>query len=329
MSLAQSTADQVRGSVMPSTVMGPLVPTSTTSVVSTVPTSGCDRKPAARTSPTTTPTPTPATSPVIGPRPWMRFCRVSPSPGIGTCAFSASFSTVCSGVELVGRPRTVMSRYVTALSAVLPAAPAAAPRRAQPATLMPRRPLPIVPSGVRFAIRPVYPRRTAGYSQLSAAPGGTATRPRAARSARRSPGAAPRSRGWTASAATAAPLAVRGLPARPSPQDQPACERRHEQDGDDRLQGRVGRAPGQFGPGRPGLGSAHAGQHLLLRRGLRGPPRRPAAQVGHQPVVHRIDGEDVQGGPPTTSRSASRPEITAWAPRAWSGVVPGAAARRG
>jgi len=49
----------------------------------------------------------------------------------------------------------------------------------------------MVPSGVRFAIRPLYPRRATGYTQLSAAPGGTVTRPRAARSAPRSPGAAP------------------------------------------------------------------------------------------------------------------------------------------
>jgi len=40
----------------------------------------------------------------------------------------ASSSTVSDGVLLAGRALTTMSAYVTAFSAVVPAAPAAAPR---------------------------------------------------------------------------------------------------------------------------------------------------------------------------------------------------------
>ena len=49
--------------------------------------------------------------------------------GISAPAPSTTVSTPLSGLSLIGRPRTAMSRSVTVLSAVMPAAPAIAPRR--------------------------------------------------------------------------------------------------------------------------------------------------------------------------------------------------------
>lgn len=76
------------------------------------------------------PVPPRASRPLSGPRPDTRFWRATSPPGIGTCVLLDSVSTVVSGVLLDGRPRMAMSMYVTAFSAVVPAAPAAAPHSA-------------------------------------------------------------------------------------------------------------------------------------------------------------------------------------------------------
>src|SRR3954471_9476228 len=128
---------------MPRPVMGRLLPT-----IAPPPTSsdsiGTGSGRALTRAPASAPTPTPVTIPMSGPSPRTRFCCVSPSPGMSTPAFSASVVAVSSGVDDDGRPRTAMSRYVAALSAVVPAAPAAAPRTTADqngtTTAPPRRP---------------------------------------------------------------------------------------------------------------------------------------------------------------------------------------------
>jgi len=109
MSTTQDFAGQVRGSVTPRTVIGPFVPTIAPRVAAAVLTAMPGRQPAARASPSNAPVPIPASRPLSGPNPEMRFSSSSSSPGIGTCAFSDSVSTVFSGVLLDGRPRTAMS----------------------------------------------------------------------------------------------------------------------------------------------------------------------------------------------------------------------------
>ena len=106
-SLIQSAADQVRGSVTPRTVIGPLVDTRTISVVDQR--AGADAG-GPRQPQQTAARPMPDARPVSAPRPSTRFARVSPWPGTVTWASPASFSTVRWGVELAGRPRTAMSR---------------------------------------------------------------------------------------------------------------------------------------------------------------------------------------------------------------------------
>jgi hypothetical protein len=65
--------------------------------------------------------------PDSAPSPLTRWSCTSPSPGTRRPSRCAIVSTVRSGVLLGARPRIVMSAYVTAFSAVVPAAPAAAP----------------------------------------------------------------------------------------------------------------------------------------------------------------------------------------------------------
>ncbi len=93
------------------------------------------RQPAERRAPSAAPTTTPEAIPLSAPSPETRFSRDSWSPGIRTEAFSASFSTVSSGVLELDRPRAAMSRYVAAFSPVVPAAPAIAPFKMPSASL--------------------------------------------------------------------------------------------------------------------------------------------------------------------------------------------------
>ncbi|MFG2744916.1 hypothetical protein ACGFY0_33250 [Streptomyces chartreusis] len=109
MSETQSDVAQVRGSVTPSTVMGPFVATNapTTATVYWPPRVG--RQPAACPSPSITPMPVPAARPVSAPRAETRLSSACPSPGMRRWSFCASLRTVVPGVELAGRPRTTMS----------------------------------------------------------------------------------------------------------------------------------------------------------------------------------------------------------------------------
>ncbi|MEU6827470.1 hypothetical protein ABZ894_02345 [Nocardia beijingensis] len=88
---------------------------------------GCH--PAERAKPWAQPTETPVAVPSNAPAPEIRFHRCSSSPGTSTPSVSVRCWTLSSGVRLGGRPRAIMSRKVTAFNAVVPAAPAAAPRR--------------------------------------------------------------------------------------------------------------------------------------------------------------------------------------------------------
>ena len=110
MSLIQSVRDQVRGSVMPRTVIGPLLPASAAAAAVTELMTIPGRNPAARASPRAAPVPTPTRRPVSGPSPAMRFARSSSVPGIVTPVAAASFFTVASGVLLAARARQTMSR---------------------------------------------------------------------------------------------------------------------------------------------------------------------------------------------------------------------------
>ncbi len=83
MSATHDEAGQVRGSVTPSAVIGPLVPASAPTVAAAEPAASPGRHPEARAAPSSAPIPTPATSPVIAPRACTRFERVSAAPGMG------------------------------------------------------------------------------------------------------------------------------------------------------------------------------------------------------------------------------------------------------
>src|ERR1700733_2656696 len=87
-----------------------------------------------------TPIPIPAAYPVSAPRPESRWASTSPLPGIVRPNSLAMASTVRSGVLLVGRPRTAMSRSVMTSNAVVPAAPAAAPLSSPGQTRLPCSP---------------------------------------------------------------------------------------------------------------------------------------------------------------------------------------------
>src|SRR4051812_4420364 len=93
------------------------------------PTAVGSRSPAARRPPARAPTTTPVAVPTSGPSAASRLRRSVRPPGTSTPARSATAATSCSGAVLAGRARSTASVPLTALSAVVPAAPAAAPFR--------------------------------------------------------------------------------------------------------------------------------------------------------------------------------------------------------